>query len=743
MNITDFFGMFDGRSNNKPGDVGSGIPDKSLDVWRLTVAGYAGYDDGVHNIGKSAEYKRRWTDKGNVQVLTGTDAGWIEGNGYVAPEMVVIPEQGLPKDQQKPPFLNLYDEYDPQGSPLGFTQKLFARNGKVSLLVETLDKFELDGAQEYELWVWLYPYSEYNSEPRYNTGVYRVTMSIGGTSDTFELPSNEDHILAMPVYGPKIDQAKFLFEILEPSNQDVSHSLFVKAYGLIKTGEQQQPEPTPEPEPVKLPYVATVNLISQAATYAQAEHLFSTAFDMRRTYTFSHDDAIAIVTQAMEGSKINVIGERNTADFEAMNAAGAAWEYFELPDVTQPTNPDDTWDQGMEYVNDVPFVSQMGEGASYYNDCGPASCAMIYQYYTGKPITPEQITREMDAINRVTGVSENIQWLNRQGIKTNYYGPYDTDGPVSEQALINATVLGRPFFLLVDYPELPASRVNKSYDGWHFFICYGFSDSKEHGLRFYIHDPLSPADRTWLLPWPELERALVGDGRNLARQGFTAYIEKKTEEQPPKPEEPSGEKLDILDYMLGEIGHQYVMKHTVTGGQERYRYEDDPNPPAGALGGFYIVKNHLWERYAYDDEWIYLVEDCSPDRAEDGTDRFYRVTDPNGGITPYCPRFMAEGQHWQGPLHKVQFYSVDDCSPHPQNSGEASNLANLRTDDAGFITDEKYVSGAYIELVVNNERQFFEYGVGRIAWVSAWGSFEKTPEDVSGQTWIPKKELNC
>ena len=77
MNITDFFEMFDGSNGKKPGDVGSGIPDKSLDVWRLTVAGYAGYDDGVHNIGKSAEYKRRWSDKGNVQVLTGTNAGWI------------------------------------------------------------------------------------------------------------------------------------------------------------------------------------------------------------------------------------------------------------------------------------------------------------------------------------------------------------------------------------------------------------------------------------------------------------------------------------------------------------------------------------------------------------------------------------------------------------------------------------------------------------------------------------------
>ena len=61
------------------------------------------------------------------------------------------------------------------------------------------------------------------------------------------------------------------------------------------------------------------------------------------------------------------------------------------------------------------------------------------------------------------------------------------------------------------------------------------------------------------------------------------------------------------------------------GSQERYRYEKDPTPPAGMVGGFYLVKNHLYERYSYDESWIYLVEDISPDDGDDGEPCFYRV----------------------------------------------------------------------------------------------------------------------
>ena len=78
------------------------------------------------------------------------------------------------------------------------------------------------------------------------------------------------------------------------------------------------------------------------------------------------------------------------------------------------------------------------------------------------------------------------------------------------------------------------------------------------------------------------------------------------------------------------------------------------------VGGFYLVKNHLYERYSYDESWIYLVEDISPDDGDDGEPCFYRVMESpsDKSPAPYMPRYMSVGDIWNGPSHWAQFYNL-------------------------------------------------------------------------------------
>lgn len=689
------------QEEKTPVKEGGGLPDKKDDIFRIYPAGYTGVDNGSHMTTNGLS-PNRWTDKENVQVLTGTSVNWVEGEGYVSPEMVVIPQAGLPSWQQGPPFLNLYDEYDPAGSPLGFTQKLFARNGKLNIQVSHLDVFELP-AGKHEIWLWVYPYSESDKKPAYNEDTYRVSLSFGSKRETFELQSLRDTVISMLIDGPITGRPKWELETLKSESQYENHALFVKAYGLSKI-ESNVIEPETGP---KLPYVATVSLISQDATYDQALYLFERDFERKRTYAFSHDDAIGIVSQAMKGSLINVYGPRNGGDLAAMDAAGVEYVVHALPDLTPPETGNLN---GLELgpLLDRPYVY-----TSLFND-----------------------GRDYSAFG---------------GSKTDKHEGIDADvigsNPDSDAAVLSVYG-GRVTKVYRSGGYGHQVHVQSNYNGVQFVHRYAHLDDTSVNVGQIVEkgDAIGEIGTSGNVTGEHLHFNL--EVPNIGLSGYVVpnvvdpqpYLPVPSKIKWPQKDKPTG-KIDILDYMLGTPGAQYIMKDS-SGKQERYRYEIDQNAPS-LVDGFFIVKNGIYELYYVDGKYIYLIEDSSPAAADDGTDRFYRVRESETKLAPYCPRYMNAGEIWSGPTHYVQFYSKATCKSHPQNSGFAANVANLKTVSSKKTTQWGYETGDYIELVVNGERQFFEKGKGRFMWVSSWGSSERTPENVDHQTPIKRKALKC
>lgn len=186
--------------------------------------------------------------------------------------------------------------------------------------------------------------------------------------------------------------------------------------------------------------------------------------------------------------------------------------------------------------------------------------------------------------------------------------------------------------------------------------------------------------------------------------------------QPPVP--PPANQIDILSYLRGPHGFQYEMRRP-DGGQERYQIQwDTANPNV-----WYIVKGENqghYERWSFDDNYIYLEMDTSPSSATDGTERYYTVT-KNGTRSPKYKRMMSVGEVFGDGGHFVQFYNKANCQPHAENSG---NAANTTTFIQGPYSDTFYngiTSNDVIKVLENTEYQYWVRGIGRVRWESAWG----------------------
>ena len=186
--------------------------------------------------------------------------------------------------------------------------------------------------------------------------------------------------------------------------------------------------------------------------------------------------------------------------------------------------------------------------------------------------------------------------------------------------------------------------------------------------------------------------------------------------QPPVP--PPANQIDILSYLRGPHGFQYEMRRP-DGGQERYQIQwDTANPNV-----WYIVKGENqghYERWSFDDNYIYLEMDTSPSNATDGTERYYTVT-KNDARSPKYKRMMSVGEVFGDGGHVVQFYNKLNCQPHAENSG---NAANTTTFIQGPYSDTFYngiTSNDVIKILENTEYQYWVRGIGRVRWESAWG----------------------
>lgn len=102
-------------------------------------------------------------------------------------------------------------------------------------------------------------------------------------------------------------------------------------------------------------------------------------------------------------------------------------------------------------------------------------------------------------------------------------------------------------------------------------------------------------------------------------------------------------ELDMLPYVLGD-GREYVLKNNA--GTEELVYTDRKSGNVA-----YLVKNHKYEKFHWDDAYIYRTDDISA-----GDDELYRVN--KGAGAPWCPRRMRVGQTFDAQL-RIDHYKYD------------------------------------------------------------------------------------
>jgi murein DD-endopeptidase MepM/ murein hydrolase activator NlpD len=184
------------------------------------------------------------------------------------------------------------------------------------------------------------------------------------------------------------------------------------------------------------------------------------------------------------------------------------------------------------------------------------------------------------------------------------------------------------------------------------------------------------------------------------------------EDQQPKKviDRPQPEAVDVLDYVRGD-GRQYEVRNAFDS-QERFQSRED-----GLT--FYLVKNNHWEKFFYDNDFIYRDIDTSP-----GGGRYYRLTDPDRQVgSRWLRRKMAPGQTYTQP-RRVQFYNAADGSPSAANSGNVIDTIKLVThhDRYTFQTGMEVDDVLEFHWVMNEnddtprEKYFYAKGLGLVGW---------------------------
>ena len=203
-----------------------------------------------------------------------------------------------------------------------------------------------------------------------------------------------------------------------------------------------------------------------------------------------------------------------------------------------------------------------------------------------------------------------------------------------------------------------------------------------------------------------------------------------------KPPPPSGETIDLAQYITPAGVRQYIIKNQ-DGQQEKYR-------PQAYAQGHLIQKNGQGEYYEVDDTFINLVWDTTPN-----ADQYYirTVSQSNSWRTPYTKRFMKVGESWtHNQSHYVTFYRKDNCdNANSPYEGTATQSATLEMKMDSFTTKYGATFQDVIILNTGHERQYYAKDIGRIGWIMEVNNGEAwaTNEDISNQEPHPLQITTC
>jgi ABC-type bacteriocin/lantibiotic exporter with double-glycine peptidase domain len=126
---------------------------------------------------------------------------------------------------------------------------------------------------------------------------------------------------------------------------------------------------------------------------------------------------------------------------------------------------------------EVPYKSQWDADAKgTRNDCGPASIAMILNFY-GERVTTDQVFKETGAGPNLITINQLQKAISAFGYTSHY------EQNVSPQRIKDLIDRDTPSILLVHYGSLNSTQ-DKTFKGGHFFPVVGYYDD-----GYFVNDP--------------------------------------------------------------------------------------------------------------------------------------------------------------------------------------------------------------------------------------------------------------
>lgn len=467
-----------------------------------------------------------------------------------------------------------------------------------------------------------------------------------------------------------------------------------------RANEWPQTQPPPPPPPVK--HKAIVVIAPQEIEEGQWLDIAKYAYDFRHTVTASHDDALTILKGGRSDSYVKIVFSDLPSQAQAIGlieAAGYSW--IDVTPQIFDTQPEQPWHHNLQFS--PVFTS------------------------------PHVVTSRFDAA-RDYGKHEGVD-LDIVG------GPADSKEPV--RCIFEGVVTYAGY-----KPNAYGHRVitRCRYNGVDFDLWYCHLDATfvTAGQRVQPNTPLGELGGTG--PGKGAFAEHVHINMQVPGRGLPGYVIPDVIDPLPfmsLVDPPPAQTIDILPYICPAGDRQYIMKNG--GDQERYR-------PRAFMGGHLIQKNGEGEWYTWDNDFIYLRWDTTPN-----ADEYYIRSKNQGSLngSPYLPRRMAVGRGWTHvENHYVAFYWKDTkrnrdkgrvpcANSKSLHEGQARQSGVLLARYAVYTTPYGAVYQDVIAISTGSESQYYAHGIGRIGWESSWGSAWATPENVGNQTSEPLLVSSC
>ena len=423
------------------------------------------------------------------------------------------------------------------------------------------------------------------------------------------------------------------------------------------------------------------------------------AYDFRHTMTASHDDTIRILTGGNAESFVKFSHpERDVETIALVESLNYRWEplYSSSGPVVRLTVPNVYSQRDPRWANNCIGVCPNNRTIGGWG-CLLVAYNIMSQYLNLTTLPPDLYNNHMVSRGCFSG-----PYLLAGALRTAHPTQVIYDGHLGRGEALEIKIkqwldMAIPVPIRVDFnPTTPVWEQ-------HWVLAVGYTRDD-----FIVLDP-----------W-------YGDEINLkTRYGIPggSVLEGLFYRLAPTP--PQG--VNLLGFMRADPDAWRVVRHS-SGVQEDFRDYIYPDRQEWAM-----VKNgaapqalQIAEFWTFDDNFIYLKADTSPDPDSQGTPRLYKV---NPGR--YAKKFMRVGETFNDGGHHVQFYAKEDCRMLPENSGYSANNTTFVAFERNYRFN-RYNQNIILDEVIilrgNVEMQFFARhqgrSLGRVAWQSPWGDSE-------------------